>query len=280
MKSDKASPALIKDAVRADVAGVSIEILRLGEGRPLLFLHGMDGLEGSFPVIRELANQFEVFAPSHPGFGASELPTNFDTVDDIAYLYLDMVESLGLTDAIVVGLSFGGWIAAEMLIKSGAGFSQLVLGAPLGLRTSDRRRQDMKDIFMLPAKAAEQLLQVTPYADINPAQVEDDQLRRMLRNREAVSLFGWSPYLNDPKLKQRLHRIQIPTLVIWGADDALIPPKCGEEFAAALPDARLATVEACGHRIAVDQPKRLVELITKFASNKPTTETVDARLAI
>jgi pimeloyl-ACP methyl ester carboxylesterase len=280
MKRDKAGPTLMEGAVWCDVAGVSIELLRLGKGRPLLFLHGMDGLEGSLDVIRQLANQFEVFAPSHPGFGASQLPSSIDTVDDIAYLYLDLLEKLALANTVVVAMSFGGWIASEMLIKSRSGVSQLVLGAPLGLRTSDRRRQDMKDIFMIPAQAAERLLQASPISDINPAEIEDDKLRRIFRNREAVSLFGWSPYLNDPKLKQRLHRVKVPTLVVWGADDALIPPKYGMEFAAALPDARLETIATCGHRIAVDQPGRLVDLIAKFSLNAPTTETAHARLAV
>jgi len=280
MKSGKAGLALMPPAAWIDVAGTSVELLRMGQGRPLLFLHGMDGLEGSLDVIRSLSQQFQVFAPSHPGFGASELPASFDTVDDIAYLYLDLLETLALDDVLVVGMSFGGWIAAEMLIKNRTGISQLVLGAPLGLRTSDRRRQDMTDIFMLPAQAADRLLQVTPLTDINPAQVEDDRLRRLLRNREAVSLFGWSPYLNDPKLRQRLHRIGVPTLVIWGADDSLIPPTYGEDYARTIPDARLETIAACGHRIAIDQPEQLVRLIIGFSSKTRTTEADHARVAV
>lgn len=280
MKPDKAGLALMEGAAWADVAGVSVELLRLGHGRPLLFLHGMDGLEGSLDVIRRLSNQFEVFAPSHPGFGASELPAHVDTIDDVAYLYLDLVEKLNLADAIVVGMSFGGWIAAEMLIKNHTSASQLVLGAPLGLRTSDRRRQDMKDIFMMPAAAADQLLQVTPCPHVNFAEIGEDRLRRTLRNREAVSLFGWSPYLNDPKLQRRLHRIRIPTLVVWGADDGLIPTKYGIEYAQAIANAQLETIDACGHRICIDQPEQLVRLIDQFSSNTRTTEEVHARLAV
>jgi pimeloyl-ACP methyl ester carboxylesterase len=138
----------------------------------------------------------------------------------------------------------------------------------------------VKDIFMLPSHAAEQLLQFTPCADINLAEIEEDRLRRMLRNREAVSLFGWSPYLNDPKLRQRLHRVSVPALVVWGTDDELIPSKYGEEYARALPNARLETIDDCGHRICIDQPERLVELIASFSASVPTTEAVHARLAV
>lgn len=280
MAADAARPALIEGAVRTDIGGVSLELLRLGQGRPLVFLHGMDGLEGSLAVIQRLSTHFEVIAPSHPGFGASECPAHFDTIDDIAYLYLDLLEKLKLADAVLVGLSFGGWIATEMLIKNSAGVSQLVLGAPLGLPTSDRRRHDAPDIFMLPARAADQLMQVTPCADTDLARLDDDKLRRVLRNREAVSLFGWSPYLNDPKLAQRLHRVGVPTLVVWGTDDALVPPKYGETYARALPRAQLETIETCGHRIAVDQPDQLVRLITRFAATTPATEATHARLAV
>lgn len=280
MTPDNVEPLLLEGAARADIAGVSLELLKLGHGRPLLFLHGMDGLEGSLDVIRELSKQFEVFAPSHPGFGASELPSSFDTIDDVAYLYLDLLEKLNLTNVIVVGMSFGGWVAAEMLIKNQAGVSQLVLGAPLGLRTSDRRKRDMKDIFMMPAREAQQLLQLTPYAEPDLASADEKHVRQVLRSREAVSLYGWSPYLNNPKLAQRLHRVGVPTLVIWGLDDALIPVKYGAEYARMLRNARLETIDHCGHRIYVDQPDKLMQLIGRFSSSSDTREAADAHLAV
>jgi len=280
MTPDTAEPVLMAGAARMDVAGVALGVLRRGQGRPLLFLHGMDGLEGALDLIDGLSGEFQVLAPSHPGFGASALPADFDTVDDIAYLYLDLIEALDLRDVLVVGLSFGGWIAQEMLIKSRDRVSRLVLGAPLGLRTGDRRRQDAIDLFMLPMREAERLLQVTPCADADLAGMDEERLKRLLRNREAVSLYGWSPYLNDPKLRRRLHRLDVPTLVVWGADDRLIPPRYGEEYARALPDARLETIAACGHRIAVDRPDKLKRLISRFSSNMRATEAGHARLAV
>lgn len=280
MQPDTKEGPLLKGAVRADVAGVSLELIRLGKGRPLLFLHGMDGVEGSLDVIRRLSTQFDVFAPSHPGFGASELPASFDAVDDIAYLYLDLLETLGLNDAVVVGMSFGGWIAAEMLIKNHAGVSQLVLGAPLGIRISDRRNRGMTDIFMLPARDADQLLQVTPRADIDLASIDENRARRIVRSREAVSLFGWSPYLNDPKLHARLHRITTPTLVLRGADDRLVSTKYVEDYVRALPDARVETLDHCGHHIHIDKPERLVQIISQFSTTPKTAEACHARMAV
>ncbi len=115
MKPDKAGPALIERRhLGRHRRRFRASLLRLAQGRPLFFLHGMDGLEVRWMSSAQPRTRFEVFAPSHPGFGASELPDNFDTIDDVAYLYLDLLEKLGLADAIVVGMSFGGWLAAEI----------------------------------------------------------------------------------------------------------------------------------------------------------------------
>jgi pimeloyl-ACP methyl ester carboxylesterase len=140
---------LIAQTKLLDVNGVKIELATKGKGAPLLFLHGMDGIEGAAAMIGALSESFEVFAPSHPGFGASELPTTFTTVDDLSYFYLDLMEKLDLNRAVVAGFSFGGWIAAEMLVKDASRASKAVLGAPFGLPTGDRRKSLVADIFMI-----------------------------------------------------------------------------------------------------------------------------------
>src|SRR4051812_44957246 len=93
------------------VAGVNIELVRRGRGRPVLFLHPHIGLRGSERFVEALARDAQVLAPAHPGFGRSELPRSFTSVDDLAYYYLDAIEELGLKDIALVGVSFGAWIA-------------------------------------------------------------------------------------------------------------------------------------------------------------------------
>src|ERR1700681_2794974 len=100
------------------VDGIRIELIERGSGRPLLFLHPGIGIAPSAPVLDRLAERARVIAPSHPGFGASEQPAGFNTIDDLAYFYLDLLDELDLTGATVVGVSLGGWIAAEMAVKS------------------------------------------------------------------------------------------------------------------------------------------------------------------
>jgi pimeloyl-ACP methyl ester carboxylesterase len=233
-----------------------------GKGPPLLYLHGMDGVEGSAALIDRLAETFTVYAPSHPGFGGSSLPANFSTVDDLGYFYLDLLDQLNLKDVTVAGFSLGGWVAAEMLVKDCSRVSRVVLGAPLGLPTGERKKRIVTDFFMLPAREAQQLMQVKPIADTKPSEAE---LERTLRNAEAVSIYGWSPYLNNPKLRQRLHRIKAPTLVLWGADDKLAPATTyGADYAKALNAASFETIVQCGHRIYVDQPEAAAKAIVSF----------------
>jgi pimeloyl-ACP methyl ester carboxylesterase len=267
MVNTEASPAdFLDEAQLVAVQGLKLELVVKGEGPPLLFLHGMDGVEGCSRIIDILARDFRVYAPSHPGFGASELPRAFSTIDDLAYFYLDLLEHFDLRDVTVVGFSLGGWIAAEMLVKDASRVSRLVLGAPLGLRTAERRATHVTDLFMLNPKDLDATMQVTPAAKpANLAALPERTLERIARNAEAVCLFGWSPYLYNPKLHLRLHRIKVPTVLLWGEQDRLAPLGYGKSFAAKLRESRLETLAACGHRIYVDCPEAAAAKIVSFA---------------
>lgn len=252
---------LIAQAKMIDVNGVKTELVSKGKGPALLFLHGMDGVEGAAPLINKLADSYQVFAPSHPGFGASDLPPSFTNVDDLGYFYLDLIAQLDLRDAVVAGFSLGGWVAAETLVKDTSRVTKLVLGAPLGLPTGDRRKAIVTDIFMADPRELPAMMQVTPppKRDAN-----DPFLERRIRNADTVSLFGWSPYMHNPKLKQRLHRIKTPTLVLCGEQDAITPPDYAKAFAAALPHASFTAIPKCGHRIYVDRPDIAAQSIGSF----------------
>ncbi len=265
MSEAMADGAFLDDARIIDVSGTPIEIVSKGNGPPLLYLHGMDGIENSQALIDLLARDFTVHAPSHPGFGGSALPPHFTSIDDLAYFYLDLVDHLGLDDFVVAGFSFGGWVAAEMLVKDARRASALVLGAPFGLATAERKAQRVADIFMLtPREAQERLRGAAPDAD--PAALPEAMLERRIRNAEAVALFGWSPYLHNPKLRHRLHRIRLSTLVLWGEEDRIAPIDFGRDYAAAIEQAQFTAVPACGHRIYADQPETAARAITDFAT--------------
>ncbi|WP_349356877.1 alpha/beta fold hydrolase [Sphingobium nicotianae] len=249
-----------------DVRGTQIELLRAGSGAPLLFLHGLDGLEGAAAILAELARSFAVYAPSHPGFGGSASRDGLNRVDDLGYFYLDMMDQLGLDAPVVVGASFGGWVAAEILTKEPRRAAALVLASPFGLRTAERREQYVADIFMMSRKELGERMQVGapgPLQDI--MNLPEDRLRRAMRNDEAASHFGWTPYMCNPQLADRMHRIVCPTLIVWGAEDAIISPAYREAYARALPLAEVASIAGAGHRVHGDQAQQLAARITDFA---------------
>lgn len=252
-----------------DVRGTDTEIFTAGSGAPLLFLHGLDGLEGSAAVLRELARNFTVHAPSHPGFGNSARPDRLNRVDDLGYFYLDMMDQLGLDAPVVVGTSFGAWVAAETLTKEPGRASQLVLASPLGLPTADRREQHVADIFMLSRQELGRRMQL---GDAGPGsdmavltKLPEHHIRRLMRNDEAASLYGWTPYMSNPKLSARLHRLSAPSLVVWGAEDAIVSAAYREAWRAALPQAEVETLAEAGHRIHADQPAKFASRIAAFA---------------
>src|SRR6266700_6521305 len=134
-------------AAAITVSGITVEAIEKGCGRPLLFLHPGIGLDRDAPVIDKLAEHARVIAPSHPGFGNSEQPKSFTTIDDLAYFYLDLIDQLDLKDTIVVGVSLGAWIAAEIAIKSTARLSHLVLANAVGIKVGARDTRDIVDVF-------------------------------------------------------------------------------------------------------------------------------------
>lgn len=251
-----------------DVRGTQIELLQAGSGPALLFLHGIDGIDGAASLLRALSGDFTVYAPSLPGFGASELREGYDRVDDLAYFMFDLMGELGIGKPVLVGSSLGGWLAAEMLTKEPACASQLVMLTPFGLRTADRREQYVGDIFMIPRPELAGRLQTGDAAPLqNVRELPEDLLRRAMRNDEALSLYGWSPYMCNPKLADRLHRITCPSLIAWGADDGLVTPAYREHWAAAMPQAEVEIVAGAGFRLHSDAA---AQLATRIAAPNTT----------
>jgi len=254
------------------VHGVRLEIVERGQGRPILWLHGEEGLDPGAQFLDLLAGQGSVLAPSHPGFGHSPDVASIDTVDDLSYLYLDLLAERNLRDVTVVGCSMGGWIAAEMAVKCSDRFSGLVLVAPLGIKVGDRETRDIPDIFALPPDEVMRLQYRDPArAAVDHGQLSDDQLTVIVRNREATALYAWEPYFHNPKLRQWLHRIKLPTLLLWGADDRFVTAAYyGDAYRTAIPGARFETIAGAGHFPHIEAPEALVERIRAFVGERKT----------
>jgi pimeloyl-ACP methyl ester carboxylesterase len=250
-----------------DIAGIRIELVKRGNGRPLLLLHPAIGINSTDVVIDLLGQRFALFAPSHPGFGRSELPPGMTTVDDLAYFYLDVLDALDLRDVILAGVSFGGWIAAEIAIKSTARISRLVLADPVGIKVGDREHPDIVDIFTTRQSEIDRLAYHDPsIGAVDHATISDEDAATLFRNREAAALFAWSPYMYDPKLASRLHRIRVPTLFLWGASDRIARPEYGRAYSRLIPGAQFELINEAGHYPHLERPEAFARRIADFAS--------------
>src|SRR5438105_4978004 len=172
---------------RIDIGEVLLEVSIVGNGRPLLFLHGGDYFAQNRAFLDRLARHWRVFAPRHPGFGGSGRPDGFRTIHDLAYLYLDLLDQKGLDDAVIVGSSFGGWIALEMCVRSVERISRLALIDSLGVKFGTREERDIADIYALPG---DELLQRTffdPQRWVpDYSQINNEEATAIARDREAT----------------------------------------------------------------------------------------------
>jgi pimeloyl-ACP methyl ester carboxylesterase len=250
------------------VEGTRIDVLERGSGRPLLFLHAENGMTPALAAIEELAKAARVIAPTHPGFGRSELPLGMRTVDDLSYFYLDLLDQLDIDDLTVIGVSLGAWIAAAIAVKSTARMSRLVMANAVGIKVGDRETRDIADIFAI---TDPEYLEMT-YCDPNIGKrdyktLPDAEVLAAARAREATARFAWSPYFYDPRLKSRLHRIHIPTLFLWGTHDRMLSEAYGRAYCAMIKGARFEPLERAGHFPHQEQPKVFAERVLAFAGN-------------
>lgn len=249
---------------------VILDVRSEGVGGTVLVLHGLEGVPSNDRFLTELARDHHVIAPSHPGFDLSPRPDRIESVEDLAYLYLDYLEQIDARDVTVVGLQFGGWIAAEMAIRSTARLRRLVLADTVGVRFSAPTQRDIADVFAMSREEVDRLTYHDPAKGPGPlAALPSEEVMRIARNEEALVQFGWEPYLHNPRLRNWLHRVDIPTLVAWGESDGIVSADYGRKFAALLPEARFELVADAGHRPQVEQPEALAKLISDFA-NQPS----------
>jgi pimeloyl-ACP methyl ester carboxylesterase len=230
-------------------------------------LHPAIGIKPTDRAVEQLARSFDVLVPSHPGFGRSDLPRGITTVDDLAYFYLDLLDAFDLNAVVLAGISFGGWIAAAIAIKSTARISHLVLADAVGIKLGGREQRDIVDIFTTSQSELDRLAYHDPsLAAVDHAAISEEEAGRMFRNREAAALFAWSPYMHDPKLAGRLHRIRVPTLVLWGESDAIAPAAYGRAYAGLIEGARFELIVRAGHYPHLENPEQFAQKIVQFTA--------------
>ncbi len=254
-------------ATTISVRGCGIALRRAGAGRPLLLLHGANDAGEWLPYLDDLAARHDVIAPEHPGFGASDTPAWLDTIADLANFYLDLIDQLDLADVDLVGHDLGGWIAAELAVRNPRRLASLTLVAAAGLHVpgvvvtdpflrSDEQR--IRDLFHGPAPADAMVARV-----LRP-ETED----QTLKNQTTTARLTWQPRGYDPHLAKWLHRISLPTLLAWGANDRVLPLAYATAWQKLIPAAQLVVIPDCGHLPHVEQRAAFVAALDNFLARR------------
>jgi pimeloyl-ACP methyl ester carboxylesterase len=251
-----------------------LEVVRVGQGTPLLLLHGPTPVAADLPFVSALSRHAEVIAPSHPGFGRSPRLDHFDSMYDLVRLYLEVLDGLPDDDVVLAGLSFGGWLAAEVASVCAHRIRKLILIDPVGVKLGPRDQRDITHLFNTPPAELEAMSwhDATrrprgPFGlgwQMHVHEMADDDLVLLARDWDALCLYGWRPHLFDPHLKTWLHRIRVPTLVLWGASDRIVSPDYGRAYAQLIPGARFDIIAEAGHHPELEQPEAVAERMLAF----------------
>jgi pimeloyl-ACP methyl ester carboxylesterase len=244
-----------------EIAGTKLRVTEAGSGPPLLYLHGRGGSNWT-PLLDRLSENWRVIAPEHPGFGRSSIPDWMMSVGDLAFFYLDFLETLDLRRVHLAGHSLGGWIAAELAIRSTGRLASLALLAPFGVLAEDAPYDDI--FAMPPEEIARRMFYDQALAEARIAALPNADLDTAIQNATAVARVGWSPRLHNPQLRHWLHRIDVPTLVAWGVEDRIAPFACHAQFVAEIAGAELFALEQSGHALPQERPREVAQRLNDF----------------
>jgi pimeloyl-ACP methyl ester carboxylesterase len=256
-----------------------LEVLRRPGPRPglplILLVHGINHIDPTAPFLAALAEHGEIIAPSHPGFGRSPRPDDFDTMYDLIRLYLTVLDEVPAERVVMIGFSFGGWIAAEVAVCRPCKLSRLVLVDPVGIKIGGREERDIVHFFNtapdeLARRAWHDSANRPPrnyglgwHAEIGEA-ISDEEMIALARNWDALCIYAWRPHMYNPQLKGWLHRIAVPTLVVWGKSDDIVTPDYGRAYSSLIPGARFTLIDGAGHHPELEQPGPFVEVVADF----------------
>lgn len=234
----------------AETSHTQLRYLEAGTGPTVLFLHGADGETWS-PLLDALSADHRVIAPEHPGFGRAKLPDWMMSTGDLAFFYLDLLRTLGLRDVHLVGHCIGGWVAAEMAIRGTDRIASLALLAPAGVASPEA---PFDDIFAWSAEefASRQFHDGKLAQAWREAQAKLD-IDIILQNRTGLARIAWNPRLHNPQLPFWLHRIDVPTLLVWGENDRVVPLACHKPYANEIRQARFVSLPQTGHALPMER---------------------------
>jgi pimeloyl-ACP methyl ester carboxylesterase len=262
-----------------EIRGRKVGILETGSGAPLLYLHGFADVhsvkESWMPFHEELAQHASVIAPAHPGCAQTDENKDIDTIDDVVFHYLEVFDALKLTRFDLVGSCVGGWIAAEIAARHPEKVRRLALIGATGLFVEGAL---IGDVFMMAqpeyGSSYASLREMLFSSADQPNALEmfpdgkgelEDEVRRYQMLRFSSRIGFKPPYFYNRPLRNRLHRISCPALVVWGEKDNMVPRAHGETYARLLPNAEpLKIISDAGHSAHVEQPNFTAKMVLDF----------------
>jgi pimeloyl-ACP methyl ester carboxylesterase len=263
-----------------EVHGRKVWLLEDGNGAPLLYLHGFADVhsvkESWMPFHQQLAKRVRIIAPAHPGCSQTDENKDVETIEDVVFHYLEVLDALELTQFDLVGSCVGGWIAAELAARHPEKIRKLVLIGAAGLFVQGAL---IGDVFMMaqPERGSSyaSLREMLFAGAEQPRALElfpdgmgeiEDELRRYQMLRLGSRIGFKPPYFYNHSLGNRLHRIGSPALVIWGEKDNMVPSSHGETYAKLIPNAKLQVIPGAGHSAHVEKPDETAKLVMDFLS--------------
>jgi pimeloyl-ACP methyl ester carboxylesterase len=244
------------------INGIDTSVLTAGSGEPLVFLHGA-GTTTGFDALLPLAERHQLVVPVHPGFGASADDPAISSVHDYRRHYLDLLDALDIPRTVLIGHSMGGYIAANLALDHPDRVSRLVLASPLGLRVP---AAPTVDLFTLSAQELGAYLTERP--SIFEGRVPDpptpEFLAEQYRELTSAARLLWERNY-DTKLPGWLHRIDMPTLLLWGSSDRLIPVEQADHWQRLIPHAEQRVLPGVGH-LMFDESPEAVAAASDFAA--------------
>ncbi len=247
-------------------ANTEMTVIEGGAGKPLLIFHDELGYPGWMAWNEHLAENRSLIIPMQPGFGQTPRLDWIMNYRDLGGLYAQITRELKADPIDVIGFSAGAYIAAEMAAADPRIFSKMVLVAPMGIKP---RQGEILDFFELTIRRHLRATVADPegtpeFAKIYGGEMTPAQFEAFEDARAETARIGWEPFMYDPSLPHLLSGVKIPTLLIWGTRDQVVPRGCIDAYQQALAAAQVATIEGVGHRPEIENEPQFSRLVTQF----------------